>query len=241
MRIALVDDDEIQIELLSRLITDELNTLGDLAHSIHTYKSGEAFLADWQPGDFDLIILDIYMGAMIGVEVAYKIREQDEYVPLAFCTTSNEFASESYDVGANHYLRKPVNQESISRMFRRLNLKAMELTRTIKLPDGCTLLLRSILYTEYNNHTVTVYSQHEAPHRLRTSQTEIETMLFPCGYFCSPHKGLTVNFHSIHSLTDTDITLCDGTVLPLSRRKAKEVRENYKRFRLDQIRKEVGG
>lgn len=240
MRIALVDDDLTQTEQLSGMISEELNTMGDHTHSITAFESGEAFLAAWQPGDFDLIVLDIYMGALTGIDVAYRIRQADDHVHLAFCTSSNEFASESYEVGAQHYLRKPVTAAAVTRLFKRLNLDAMEMTRSVRLPDGHKVMLRKILYTEYANHAVTIYTSCEPPYRLRISQTELEALLFPCGYFCSPHKGLTVNFHAIETLTDSTIILSSGISLPLSRRKAKDVKDAYKKFRFDQMRKEVG-
>ena len=40
------------------------------------------------------------MGDLTGVDVARKIRETDHNVRLVFCTTSNDFANESYEVAA---------------------------------------------------------------------------------------------------------------------------------------------
>lgn len=157
MKVALVDDDYEQLEYLSKLVSNELSHLGDTLFKITKYKSGEDFLDNWEIGKFDLVILDIYMGKLTGIEVAYKIREQDEHVILAFCTSSNEYASESYDVGAKHYIRKPITPDSISKMFRRLNLDTIEKTRIVKLPDGHNVMIRNILYTEYENHVIIVY------------------------------------------------------------------------------------
>ena len=239
MRIALVDDDIAQLELLSNLIANELSSLGDLTHSITEYHSGEDFISDWHPDKFDLIILDIFMGKLTGVDVAYEIRKSDEHVNIAFCTSSNEFASESFEVGAKYYLRKPITAESVSKIFSRLNLGAIENMKHIKLPDGHSIRLRSILYTEYANHVVTIFLDNEKPHRLRTSQTEIETLLCKSGDFISPYKGITVNLYAIETLTDSSITLKNGETLPLTRRKVKEVKDAYKLFRYRILRNEV--
>lgn len=240
MKVAIVDDDNDQLEYLSILVSNELSHLGDKLFRITKYQNGETFLENWEVGKFDLIILDIYMNKITGIDVAYKIREQDEHVILAFCTSSNEYASESYDVGAKHYIRKPVTAESISKMFHRLNLDTIEKTRIVRLPDGHNVMLRNILYTEYENHVITVYLKNEKPHKLRTSQTEIEALLLPHKFFCTPYKGITVNFYAVCEMTDNSIYLIDGTVLPLTRRKTKEVKEAFKKFKFDQIRKEVG-
>ena len=110
MRIALIDDDRAQIEALSRLVLAEVSNSGYPASKIEAFDSGEAFLAKWQPGAYDIMILDIFMDGLSGVDVARKIREADDTVRLVFCTTSNEFASESYEVNAQYYLHKPVTQ-----------------------------------------------------------------------------------------------------------------------------------
>lgn len=240
MRIALVDDDKAQLELLCRLINKELDTLGDVNHKIYTFDSGESFLKDFATGSYDLVVLDIYMGELTGIEAAYRVRELDEHVLLAFCTSSNEYASESYEVGAKHYLRKPITEDGINRMFRRLDLETIEKTRIVKLPDGKNLTLRKILYTEYSNHAVTVHLQGGESHRLRTSQGAVDALLMEHGYFHSPYKGITVSFFAVDTILNDSVKLTDGTVLPITRRREKEFKTAYTKFRFDRMRKEVG-
>lgn len=239
MKIAIVDDDENQIAYTSKLISNELLALGDLTYKIDTYHCGEDFLARWKPNLYDLVILDIFMGGMTGVDVAYKIREGDNHVILAFCTSSNEYASESYDVGAKHYLRKPITADSISKMFKKINFDNLEVLRSVHLPDGHNIILRSILYTEYDNHVVTVHIKNEPPHRLRISQSEIEALLLENDFFCSPYKGITMNFQNVKEISDTDATLVDGTRLPITRRKIKDVKEAYKKFKFNEARNKI--
>lgn len=238
MRIAIVDDDSIQLFLIHKLILAELSSIGAENHQVDTFNSGLQLLEQWQPETYDLIILDILMNRLTGIEVAHKIRERDEHVRLAFCTSSNEFASESYEVNAQHYLLKPITADSISKMFKRLNLTHVEQTRIIRLPDGHPLVLRNILYTEYSNHTVTFYLKEEAPYRLRISQAETEALLFPHGCFLSPYKGITVNLHAVDELVEDTLVLCDGTRLMITRRKLKEVKDAFQTFRLNQSRKQ---
>ena len=64
------------------------------------FSSGEEFFSRFTAGLYDLVVLDIFMGDLTGVDVARKIRETEHNVRLVFCTTSNDFASESYEVAA---------------------------------------------------------------------------------------------------------------------------------------------
>lgn len=240
MRIALVDDDKTQIEFLKYCIGKELYSLGDRGYKISEFESGESFIASFKEGLYDLIVLDIYMGELTGMEVAYRIRNVDENVIIAFCTSSNEFASESYEVNAKHYLRKPITEESVSKMFRRFDLDLIERNRVINLPDGKSVMLRKILYTEYNNHSVCIHLSDDDCHRLRISQGNLEELLSVHGHFCSPYKGTVVNFYAVESLTEDSVKLIDGTVLPLTRRRQKEFKEAYTKFRFNRMRKETG-
>ena len=94
MKIAIVDDDR---QLSDRLMEYMDALLAGSCEWLH-YPSGEAFLAAWTPGMCDRVILDIFMGGVTGMDVAREIRRSDREVKLVFCTTSSEFASESYEV-----------------------------------------------------------------------------------------------------------------------------------------------
>ena len=143
MRIAIVDDDIQMCEQLRTLLNE---FLGD-SSEISDYRSGEEFLNAWETADFDLIILDIFMDKLTGMDVARKIRERDSNVKIVFSTTSNEFASESYEVNACYYLRKPFGRDKVKVMLDRLNLTEIEKMRTVKLPDGTSAILRNIIYS----------------------------------------------------------------------------------------------
>lgn len=240
MRIALVDDEIVQLQNLRELLTHELNSLiRHTPHQIDSYRSGRSFLDHWHAGQYDVIILDIFMGELTGVDVAKEIRNTDPDVKLVFCSRSNEFAAESYQVNAQYYLVKPATPGSISNMLQRLNLELIQLGQTVTLPDGHSVILRRILYTEYYNHVVTLYMKNDESYRLRTNHTTVEELLAPCGYIHSPSKGILVNFHEITHATDDSFTMSDGTVLPISRRKSKEIQAAYTKFYFQKMRAEV--
>lgn len=235
MRIASIDDDSTQISLLSEMILTELSSIGCPDYKIDAYPSGESFLGRERTEIYDVIILDIFMNGLSGIELARKIRQSDDTVHLIFCSASNEFASESYEVNADYYLRKPLTQENVSAMFRRLNLKRMELSQTMILPNGYSVRLRQILYTNYFNHVVTFYFKTEDSYSLRISQAELEDLLLPYGYFFSPIKGMIINLHEVVKLTKDSFLMSNGKMIHITRRKYKEARETYNRFCLKKL------
>lgn len=232
MKIAIVDD---RPEELNRIMQITKKALPQA--KLFTFPSGEAFLETWKQGEYDLILLDIFMGRILGIDVARKVRENDKDVRLVFCTTSNEFACESYEVGANYYLQKPVSESSFAKMLEMIRLDHYEKNRFITLPDGQKIILRNITYTEYYNHSIIIHSKKRADLQTRMSQTEWEALLAEHGFFCSCSKGIVVNFYEVERIEDGMFLLQSGDSVPISRRKTKEVTESYAHFRFEQMRK----
>ena len=117
MRIAIVDDLTTESNHLQEMLTQQFHETHTDIHRLDIYSSAEALLEKWEPNAYDLVLLDIYMDGMTGVELAHILRRSDEHVRLVFCTTSYEFASESYAVGASYYLHKPYADADIRRMI----------------------------------------------------------------------------------------------------------------------------
>ena len=232
MKIAIVDD---RPEELNRILQFTQNALPQA--KLFTFPSGEAFLETWKQGEYDLILLDIFMDKILGIDVARKVREDDTDVRLVFCTTSNEFACESYEVGANYYLQKPISEASFAKMLQMIHLDHYEKNRFITLPDGQKIVLRNITYTEYYNHTIIIHSKKRADLQTRMSQTEWEELLKGHEFFSACSKGIVVNFYEVEKIENGMFVLQNGDSVPISRRKAKEVTESYAHFRFEQMRK----
>ena len=239
MNIALIDDRQEELDRLAALLHQKLDILGDNSHKIDFYHSGEEFLNAWTPRSYDLITLDVYMDGITGVDVARRIRRTDKDVRLVFCTSSNDFASESYEVGAHFYLHKPYSEARIDDMLSRLDIDGYELRRVVTLPDGKAILLRNVLYTEYDNHSVTVHTKHGDDLRCTCTHAELEAVLCQHTYFFSCYKGIIVNLHEVSGMTKDSFRISDGSTIPISRRKAKEAAETYAKFHFEKLRKEV--
>lgn len=241
MKIALIDDEPNELDRLLQSIEKHLSAAGINQKQIDTYLSGEDFLSVWKTGMYDLIFIDIYFekSALSGIDTARKIRKTDKEVLLAFCTTSNEFACESYEVNAYNYILKPFSEENVANMLKGLIRNIYEPGYAITLPDGQNLLLRNIIFTEYFNHIVTFHNKKGGDSQLRISQGELERLLCQYSFFCHCSKGIIVNFYEVQSYNKEIFLMNDGSKVPISRRKAKDVQDSYTKFRFDQLRKEM--
>lgn len=239
MKIAIVDDEPKELRGLSETIKRQLSSMGYPSVKADAFRSAEDFFVYWKKGTYELIMLDIYMGGMSGIDAARKIREADGDVCIVFCTESNEFASESYEVSAHYYLRKPFTEKSISDMLYRLDFKNRESRRFIELPDGRQLVLRNVIYTEYYNHVVTVHNKCGGDIRIRISQTAFEELLCGYPYFFRVSKGIVVNFYEVMNYAKNIFVMSDGSTVSVSRRREKEVRDAYTDFCFERIREEM--
>jgi two-component system response regulator AlgR len=117
LRILLVDDEE-----LARL---RLRTLVGDCREVPAVVVGEAASAV-QAADFlaghacDLVLLDIHMPGMDGVEFAARLRQQERSPAVVFVTAHAEHALRAFELEAVDYLTKPVKRERLQAALRRV-------------------------------------------------------------------------------------------------------------------------
>ncbi len=95
MNIAVVDDDAADLATAVNLLRQYADTgcpQSDI--NIATFSSGENILEDFEADKYDLIILDIYMKGISGMETAKAIRKADAEVAVVFLTSSEEHVLE---------------------------------------------------------------------------------------------------------------------------------------------------
>lgn len=97
MRIAICDDEKMFLIKLRKEITDML-TGSD--YELKEFQSGEELLSAYNQQKYDIIILDIKMNGINGLDTARKIRKSDRRAVIAFLTSHESFAVQGYEVKA---------------------------------------------------------------------------------------------------------------------------------------------
>ena len=77
-------------------------------------------LGSFTLGNFDIVITDIRMPLMSGIEMAYKIRENDQHVEIIFLTSYDEFeyAKKAIEIRAGGYILKPFQDDELDRVIK---------------------------------------------------------------------------------------------------------------------------
>ena len=107
MRIALVDDDRNDRSQLRTYISNYLGEEGADCE-IEEFENALTFLSGYAY-TFDLVVMDIDMPGLSGIEAARQLREKDPHVTLMFVTNMPQYALEGYAVEAVDYLLKPLS------------------------------------------------------------------------------------------------------------------------------------
>lgn len=124
-------DDVLQEVAAAKDIIEEICRSRQVQADVHCFTALEECREYLRREHADIIVLDIFMGSSLGTDFAKELRERyGNSFSLIFLSSSNEFASESYDVQAAYYLLKPVTQEKCCVRWR----KAVFLLPASRLP-----------------------------------------------------------------------------------------------------------
>lgn len=112
-QIAICEDSKVDTDLLSQTLAAAANDLRIRARTDY-YKNGEELILALKDGaSYDLLLLDIFLEQVNGVDTARSARKYLPHVQIAFLTSSRDYALDAYDLDAIHYLMKPVDREKL--------------------------------------------------------------------------------------------------------------------------------
>lgn len=200
--------------------------------AVYAYPDGDSLLGGVKKlGMFDLMILDIIMPGMNGMELARELRECGDPGKIIFLTSSPEYAVDSYKVGAFYYLLKPINQEELFSLISKALLAiGDERGRSIMLKSGARLTkveLRTLLYVESANHNVHFHVKGFDMVVCYGSLSEYESTFSADRRFVRCHKSFFVNMDYVKSVTNKEFILTDGQWIPISRNIYRQVKDAY--------------
>ena len=226
LRVAICDDDENTLRrtetMLQKYPKAEITT--------DAYVSGEALLASGKR--YDILLLDIDMGELNGIETARRVREADKEVKLIYVTNYSDYTIFAFAVHAFAYLLKPLNEEELyAQLDEALSygLPKREWTLEFQAKEGIVRVVSSrILYFEYLERQVVLHTV-EGQWHLKRRITEVAREMEKYG-FAMPHKSFSVNLYAVVSIRNYEILLTDGTLIPLSQKKSVEFRRALNEF-----------
>ena len=232
LRVALADDEAIARKRLSRLLSE----LPDV-NVVLVSESGEALLEELPAALADILLLDIQMPGLSGIEVQARLGPDAPYV--IYVTAHPEHALDAYDAGAIDYVLKPVEEQRLARAIERARSMLARTAEPLRGPDkalripievrgGIVLLAPDqITHASFDGQLVTL---HVTGREVVTDRTlsELESLLAPHG-FERVHRRYLVNLNRVVQLADHAsggyTAHCDdGATVAVSRQVARQLR-----------------
>ncbi len=220
LKVAICDDERPIREYLQKL-TEQC-----VPAEISVFENGEALLNSRIP--FDIVLLDISLNreeahtSLNGVEVARQLRRKSDVI-IIFITALQEYVFDGYDVGAFHYLLKPVNEQKFREVMekavsqRRKKTEEMLMVKTGS--NYVNISVCNIVYAENTARKITLYvkDMEQSSYTFYEKMENLEKNLRE-GFFRS-HRGFLVNLAEVRSYDHTGISMKNGAEVYLAKAK----------------------
>ena len=230
MRIAICDDEKNIRELIKGKIANQYPDA-----NIIFYNSGEELLLSDE--HIDILFLDIQMSGKNGMETARELRKKDKSVIIIFVTAVEEYVFQAFDVGAFHYIVKPINNTKFTEVLHRVIEEWNAKQPTNQEPEEKYLMINNggvhikvtiddIVYAEVFNRKVVIHKLNETI-EYYGKMSDLEALAGDS--FFRPHRAYLINFKYVEKYDATTIYLEKGTAL-MAKQKYPEFVKKYMKY-----------
>ena len=196
--------------------------------SVNEFDDGYELIKSHMHMPFDLIILDILMPKISGMDTARLLREKGVKTPVVFISSSEEFGVMSYSVLAFDYILKPIDVERLRECMKRL-LAQKKKKHYISVTYSGTetkILLSNIQCMESNLRKVIITLSENREIEIVGKLADFEEYLIKHG-FCRCHKSYIVNIEHIDSIENDTFFLTGGRTVKISRTYLQKAKKAY--------------
>jgi len=228
-RIAICDDDIGDLTRIENL-TDKYQKEKKIPLNCEVFLNVIELLESLHRRTYDILILDILMPGINGMQAAHEIREFDNNIKIIFLTSSPEYAVESYTVYAYHYLLKPITEERLFPILDKLFLEIQKEEEALYI-KSCSGIKRipfnKLELLEVMNKKLFFHLTDGSVKEIYGSLSEFETQLLSRKEFIKVHRSYIVNMRYIQELSSKEITTCSKRRVPISRLLSEKVKQAY--------------
>lgn len=234
IKIAICDDENVIASDMERILLDLCET-EEIPVDVDVFYSGETLEKEIQAGEqYDLIYMDIEMKGEDGIAAAGNIRRTDENVLLIFVSGYEKYLMNLFKLDVFTFVKKPVEPEAFRKIFLEAYQKICNKdfyfvfhykNEEYKIP------CKDILYFESKSRQIIIHIKAQEPVVFNGKLSDVvEKLADGKTPFLRIHQSYLVNYQLIRSRSKSEVTLTDGTKLPISAERQKEFSRNYSKL-----------
>ena len=212
LRVSICEDDAAQAQFLAR----QVHAFASGAR-VETFARAEDMLL--ARGEMaDILLLDIQMPGMDGVELARELRARGNRAQIIFVTGFADSMQAGYDVEAVHYLLKPVKPEKLLEVLARARerLEAGARMATLRVEgEWARLRVQDVLYAEARGHYAHIFLIDGRELRVKMALGDLADALGAGFFRCQ--RSFLVNMRRVVRVSATYLALEGGREIPLAR------------------------
>ena len=229
IRILMCDDEPLAIKEYENRIY-KLGEKHGLDLSVKSFQNADQlfFYMEDEKAFIDIVFLDIQMPGLDGIQTAVKLRKDGYNGEIIFLTKQADKAIKGYDVQAYHFIVKNTEDDpNFERVFleavKHVQNRIAEYITFQGIGESRNIPIRDIAYFSVNRRIITVHYGSES-FEFYSSMEKVENVMLEYG-FLRAQRSYLVNVDYIRDFTAESITMNDGTVISLSRKNSREIRE----------------
>lgn len=227
-----VCDDTMQYMQQTVALLEQWSREKETAVKVDCFDNGDSLLNALSHQPYDLIFLDIIMPMFSGIDTCAEIRKENRQTKIIFLSVSPEFGVDAFRVKANGYLLKPLDPAALYALMDEYLAEKRE-TSGFLIARSMSMVrkvpLDTITHLEAQNKQILIYTSDSNVLTVTTPLHQLAPQLdAPCFYQC--HRSYIINMNYIRSLSKTELTMSDGTTIPISRNCSKELHSTYFEF-----------
>lgn len=234
-RIAICDDDPQQIEIMTIKLEKYKAERSGLDVQVQSFQSGVDLLVAVNDGQFfDLLLIDIIMPELSGIELAKELRTRDADVPLVFLTTSKDYALDAFGLYATHYLIKPIREDVfypvLDKIFASRRHEEEKFIVVSTADRKIKVLFSSIACVESIERRLIFHLTDGGTLNSKTIRVpfaEAVAPLFDDARFLHAHKSFILNMDMVEQLTSNSFVLRGGVEIIVPRYKYADAKNRY--------------
>ncbi len=221
LQVAIIEDAESDRKILTDYL-DRYSEEKKQEFQVSCYSNALSFIND-DGTEFDIVLMDILMPKMNGMEAANKLREVNESACLIFVTNMSEYAVEGYQVNAMDYLLKPVQysrfEAALDKAVKHCALRRHHVL-SFQTADGLVRLDSfDIYYIQSYKHYLYIQTLNDE-YRIRSSMKEMEQQLNDQLFFRCDNSYI-INLEHVSEIK-RDTAVVGSWNVPVSRMRRKD-------------------